>query len=518
MTEQISNSIQQPSFKDFNWGNSRNRLILQLAGVAFIIQLAIFKYFYPYASFIHADSFVYIESAYHNLDVNTYMIGYSKFLRLISILTKSDTIIVFIQYLLIQGSSIFFLLTIFYFYKPRFSLQLCLVCFMIFNPLFLYLANLISSDGLFLSLSMIWVTLLLWLLNRPSVKLIVIHALVLYLTFTVRYNALIYPFISIGVFIITRQSLYNKVLGIVLGSLLCGLFVVFTGYKYKKLTGYWQYSPFAGWQMANNGMYAYRYVDRNDRKPVPEKFKVLDNMVRQYFDSTRDTKKYPIEAIMASTFYMWSPGLPLFKYRDLQFKTDTTSSELKRWASMGPLYREYGAFLIKQYPSYYMRYFLWPNTNKYYAPPIEFLEEYNSGKNFVTAETKEWFAYKSQKVMTRFKDSKISILNFYSIMSGMVNILMLCTLASFILLKGWRDNRAFGKGILLGGSIWLFNAIFTVCASSAALRFQAFPILLTTSIALLLLDQIISRAKVAANIDKGLEAASSQSTPGKAIA
>ncbi len=74
--------------------------------------------------------------------------------------------------------------------------------------------------------------------------------------------------------------------------ILCGIFVLYTGNKFKVLTNTWQYSPFSGWLLANNAMFAYRHVDSAHRKPVPEKFKVLDNMIRTYFDSTRDINKY----------------------------------------------------------------------------------------------------------------------------------------------------------------------------------------------------------------------------------
>ncbi|MBO9565799.1 MAG: hypothetical protein J7621_23685, partial [Niastella sp.] len=60
--------------------------------MALVIQFSIFKYLYPFASFIHGDSFSYLQAANENLSINTYMVGYSNFLRLFSVFTKSDTI------------------------------------------------------------------------------------------------------------------------------------------------------------------------------------------------------------------------------------------------------------------------------------------------------------------------------------------------------------------------------------------------------------------------------------------
>jgi hypothetical protein len=369
--------------------------------------------------------------------------------------------------------------------------EVILLSFFVFNPLFLHLANLISSDGYFLSLSLIWFSLLVWIIYNPSKQLIFWHAIVLFLAFLTRYNAMLYPVISVGVMVISKMPIRQKVAGIGIVIILCGSFVIYTGNNYKALTGKWQYSPFSGWQWANNAMYAYRYVDSVKRKPVKQKFENLDKMVRNYFDRTRDINKYPTESIMASTFYMWSKGMPLMQYKDSMFKKDTKSKELKKWASMGPLYKEYGIYIIEQYPWQFVRYFLWPNANKYYAPPVEFLGSYNSGKDSVPLIAQNWFRYKSAKLTTRTKNKQNWILDFYPILSGVINVVMLCTLLCFLFLKGWQYDKIFNKSVYLGATIWFLNAGFTIFASSAALRFQSFPIMLTTIIVVLLIDWMI---------------------------
>lgn len=494
MNEINSMPVIEISFKEFLFKNKRNRTILLLAGAAVVIQFAIFKYFYPFASFIHGDSFSYLSTAYYNFDINTYMVGYSRFIRLFSVFTSSDTALVSFQYLFIHSSALFLLFTLFYFYKLSRVIQIVLLCFMVFNPLFWHLGNLISSDCFFASLSLVWFALLLWIINRPSVRIIIWHALVLFLAFTVRYNALIYPFISAAVFWLSKLPVRRKMVGIGAGALLCFLFVFYTSYKYKQLTGYWQYSPFSGWQFANNAMYTYRYVDSAARKPVPIKFQVLDKMIREYFDSTRDLRKYPTEAVLAGTYYMWSPGMPLFKYREKVFKKDTSAGELKKWSSMGPLYKSYGTHIIGKYPLHFAGYFLWPNANKYYAPPVEFLASFNSGRDSVPVLAQNWFGYKSQKLFKRTKNPEIHILDFYPILTGVINVVMVIGLLSFALLSGFAKNNHLRSAIMLGGIIWLLNAGFTIFASSAALRFQSFPILLTTTFTLILIDWIWSMA------------------------
>lgn len=477
-------------FKDYLFQDKTNRSIIIGSIIISIALFAVLKYFYPFASYIHGDSFSYIDAANENRGINIHMIGYSMFLRLFSVFSVSDSALVTFQYLLLQASSLFFLFTLFYFYSPHRLAQWILLSFMVLNPLFLYMSNMISADALFLSLSLIWFSLLLWIVHRPCLKLIFWHTIVIYITFTVRYNALIYFFISVVAFILSQQSLQRKLFGITAAALVISLFIIHTGNLYKQLTGKWQYSPFSGWQIANNAMYSYRYVDSAIRKPVPPRFKELDNMVRNYFDSTRNISKYPTERLLASTVYMWTPNSPLSIYRDLFFKKDSLAERFRKWASMGPLYNEYGWYIIKKYPLHFTKYFLWPNATKYYAPPIEFLESYNSGRDTVKYVAKTWFRYNSQKVTTRTMDLEIRMLDFYPILSGVNNLLMTFGLISVFLLTGLQQNRAFKKGIILAGTAWILNAAFTVFASSAALRFQAFPILFTTTFVGLLIDYL----------------------------
>lgn len=480
------------SFRDFLLKNPRNQLILKLAAIAIVIQFAVFKYLYPFANFIHGDSFSYLDAAGANLTINTYLIGYSKFLRLFNVFAKPDIALVIFQYLFIQTAVLFLLFTLFYFYKTTRLIQWIAVVFMVGNPLFLHLANLVSSDGVFLALSCYWFALLLWIIHKPSTRVIIWHGVTLFLCFTVRYNAMIYPFLSILAFWISKMTIRRKMVGLSFGFALCVWFVGITSYQYKRLTGYWQYSPFSGWQMANNAMYAYRSVDSADRKPVSQQYHALDSMIRKFYDMTRNVTYYPSEQAQASTFYMWSSGMPLMQYRDSLFKkTKDSVNEFKKWASMGPFYRDYGFYIIKKYPIHFISDFMWPNAGKYYAPPVEFLESYNSARRVVTNQAKRWFGYKTQFVKTRMKNPDTWVLNFYPILSGIINCLMFFGLVYYLLLKGWKQNIPFKKIIILGGMLWLLNAVFTIAASSAALRFQSFPIILTTTYTVLIIDWMV---------------------------
>ena len=478
----------EESFWEFLWSHRMNRRWLYIVGIAILIQFIIFKYLYPFASFIYDDSFVYLKSAWLNLDVDTYPIGYPRFLRLFSVFTNSDTVLTAFQYLCVQASSLLLLFTIDYFYRPSRAFRNILLCFSIFNPLYLYIANLVATDALFLALSLTWFTLLLWIVQRPSRSIMFWHALVLFAAFSIRYNAMIYPIIAVVAFWLSPWPIAKKIIGYSFSLLLVGLFILNMGSQFKRLTGTWQFSPFSGWQLANNAMYAYRYVSSADRKPVPARFNKLDQMIRAYFDARRDIKQFPVEDIKASTVYMWTKGLPLMRYMDLQFKNDSTATVLKKWASMGPIFQEYGSYIICHYPKEFALYYMWPNFLHYYAPPVEFLEQYNMGKDSVREIAQSWFRYKSTKVYARIKDETFNILDIFPVFAGIINIVMLCSLLCFIVLQGFHKKTQVRNAILVGAIFWIINAVFTIFASPAALRFQSFPLIVVTTFSALLLD------------------------------
>jgi hypothetical protein len=271
---------------------------------------------------------------------------------------------------------------------------------------------------------------------------------------------------------------------------------------YLKISGTRQFSPFSGWQIANNALYAYRYIDSEDVKPVPARFQALDKVVRHYFDTSRDYIRHPTELLLANTFYMWDSISPLQKYMSQQMPKLVKENGLKSWAIEGPLYGAYGTYLIKTYPKAYLQYYIVPNAFKCYAPPLEFLESYNMGRDTVAAIAKEWFRYKTNKVRTAYKDNHISALDPYPIAIGSLNMIFAVTLLFFGALKNLRRDRQLNKLLLVGGSAWLVNFGFSVLASPVGLRYQVFPFVVTFCLTGILIDHIYAASKESAERTK----------------
>jgi len=468
-----------------------NRTFLFLALAASIIIFIVFKYFYPYPNFIHGDSFVYISMAYSNPKIGTYPIGYPMFLRLFSVFSTSDTALVAFQYFFLQAGIVFFLLTVFDLCGSLKITKIIAFLFFLLTPVNIYLANYISSDSIFCALSLIWFAQIITVIYRPTRLLIISNAIILVLLFMIRYNALFYPLITLTALFIGNEARRLKLIGMLLSLVLIGLFIRYTQNDYLRLSGHRQFSPFSGWQLANNALYSYRYVDSSKRKTLPVRFHKLDKMVRNYFDSTRDVKKYPWETLEASTVYMWDARSPLSLYADDLIRDDSVKGKLRRWAKAAPIMKEYGTELIKTYPSEFINHYLLPNSMKYYAPPVEFLEVYNNGVDSVNDIASTWFNYKSNKIFTRASEGAAGWLSYYSVAVGTMNVLLLANVISFLILKFYKRFEYINKLLILIFILWMTNFTFSVFASPIALRFQMFAIFVYSALVFVLMERLI---------------------------
>jgi protoporphyrinogen oxidase len=488
----VNREPDMPFLVDYLWKNKANRTWWIAGFVIFLLQFIIFKLKYPYANYM-PDSYSYIEAAANNTDVNMWPVAYSKFLRLISVFTHSDKVVVGIQYMFLQISSLLFLFSLLYFQKEKVGrwLKGALLLFAILNPVTLYIANYISADALFIGFSLLWLSTLVWIVYQPKTWMVVTHGLLLLVCFTLRYNAIYYPIVSLLVFILTRRSWKFKVAGVMVGVGLVLVSFLITSQKMGTVTGKRQFSAFGGWQLANNALYMYEQIPAKDRGPVPVKFAKLEAMVREHMDTLQKVKRTHEDSVNAY-FYLWSPRAPLVSYLTKAYKKDSTTPYFKRWANEGPLYGEYALYLIKRYPMAYLENWMLPNAVKFAVPPTEFLGTYNMGGDSVGKLAKDWFNYKSQKVKDHNKkDAKIVETEWYPVFIALVNLVFIMGLIG-ILVLGAIKKKEYGLPQLLGVALllWLLNCGFSIFASPIVLRYQTFPMLVFLPLGVLMVERI----------------------------
>ena len=494
-TDHIPIRIKAPFLVGFLWNNRPNR-IWWLGGIPlFLAQFIIFKFRYPFANYM-PDSYSYLETAANNADVNMWPVAYSKFLRFISVFTHSDMIVVCIQYLFLQCSALLFLFSILYWLKPGRGVKTILFVFFIFDPLPLYVANYISADALFIGFSLLWLTSLTWIIFKPHTWILLTHAVLLLACFTIRYNSIYYPAISLLVFILSRQSWKRKIAGMALSLFLVSASFLYTSQKMEDASGHWQFSAFGGWQLANNALYMYQTIPAAQRGPVLPQYAGLETMVRQHMDTLRKVK-FTHDDSLNSYYYLWNGRGPLKQYLQIQYKKDSTIPYFKRWASEGPLFQGYAMHLITKFPLQYIEAFMLPNAVKYFVPPTEFLGEYNMGKDSVDKLAKDWFNYKTRKVQQhdKKKRNEIAATEWFPVFGAIANILLVMGLIGVALL-GAINRKEYGLPQLLTIilALWLLNGAFSIFASPVVLRYQVFPLFVAFIIGALMVERIYKLA------------------------
>lgn len=482
------------SFQEWVLQDKENKILLTLSVIVTAVSFTWLKLLYPYPNFMPPDSFSYLDAANDNLFINIWAIGYSKFLRLISSLSNSHLFLVIIQYLLLQASLLYFLFSIrsfFFLNKWLFRILLIITCL---NPLLPNIANFVSSDCLFTSLSLIWFTQALWLLCIPTKRLIIIHIITLLLAFTVRHNAMYYPFISIAVIALSPMRIVWKWVSTISLTILLLIYIGLTQNEYHKKTGVVQYSAFGNWQIAANALYGYSKSEKDDIANVPTRFKRIHTIVNSHMDSLRHLSIRPDTRI--GVYYLWDFKSPLRKYMEQRWQGDSTTLFFKKWASVGPLYGAYGRYLILKHPWPFITQYLWPNFLRYYAPPSEFMGIYNMGNKVVDPIAVTWFGWKTNKVVSNVSTSRIAIADIFTIVFPIVNLVFISGLLACAFLSAFRHfSKQHKKIIWCTFLVWFGNAFFSTISAPIELRYQLFSFLISFCFAVLMISYLVSQIR-----------------------
>lgn len=484
-------------FKEYILPDKERRTFLLLAVFFTITQLILLKSLYPFADYI-PDSDSYIEAAARNDSVSMWPIGYSKFLRLFGTIFRSDLSLVCCQYILIETSVLFFFFTILFFFKPGRKVRWALFLFCTINPLYLYLANFITSDALFLSGSLIWVSTLIWILHRPSLGLILAQAVTLVFLFTIRYNALYYPFLLGTALALAPIRLRQKIAVFIISCLLIIGFAQYTKSQFKIATGAQTFSPFSGWQLSNNALYVYQAQYKRNPVNVPSQFTTLDMMVRQFYDTIGHRPLHP-----DGSFFLWSLQSPLKQYLIVTTKPGTLTY-FKAWSRMGTTYDNYGKFIIRHYPITFITQFVWPNVLRYFNPSREFLNTYNMSRDSVTKNEADWFKYPSQRVTVFSKTLQGSMLHFASGFNLGCNLLFVIFLGCYVGARRYKlVSKSFNKFLGIAFSLFVINFLFSIIASPIVLRYQVFPMTVYFFASLMLGDTLLKTDTPSSSILEG---------------
>jgi hypothetical protein len=164
-------------------------------------------------------------------------------------------VLVTIQFTISQLCSLLFFISIRKIFKIDNLISNILYIFTLLNPLIIFANNHIMSDTLFMSLSLLWISQLLWIITTPKPYMLICQAFLLLLAFSIRYNAVYYPFLTLLAYLLSPFTMKYKLLGITVTFLFLSAFIQFTRINMEKIGGLRIYSSSAGWKQANNALY-----------------------------------------------------------------------------------------------------------------------------------------------------------------------------------------------------------------------------------------------------------------------
>jgi hypothetical protein len=475
------------SFSRFLIKNTINRKYLLIATAGIFIQFIVFKLCYPFGDFF-SDSYTYINAASHHHNISFRPIGYSRFLELIHLMTTSDTVVVLIQYLVIQAGGLLLFFTLRYFFPLGKTISNVLFALLLFNPILLYISNCICSDALFVGLSLAWVSTLVWIVNRPKWVQLIPLAGLLFIIFTLRYAALFLPVVAVWAFWYSPRNWLFKLAGIAL--IILPLFIEIQRIRHitEKETGTAVFSAFGGWMSANNVLHMYPYIEVADTDLPSTECMILNKIVKKYFDSLPESER-PYPGLRFD--WLWANNSPLKAYRNMVEMRTKDGNYFTSWHAVAPVFSQYSSQLIRQHPAAFAKYYLLPNVTYYCLPPIESLIIYNTGADSVDATASNWFHYKSVRVSSIGKKIQGSILQPMPYWFLLINITFCVSMVLvFIRRKRYTLSPALERTLVLAGGFWMINFGFSIYAAPIVLRFQLLPMIALTVFTAVLIDTI----------------------------
>ena len=465
--------------------DATNRRYLYWALAAAILQLIVFKLAYPFPDFI-SDSYDYIESALFHRSVNLWPIGYAKFLWGVHAIHPSDTLLVAVQYFILEGALAYLFFFIRWLFKPSLVSERILFVFLLVNPAALYISNAVLSDALFSALSIVWLVLLMQQLYRPTLRGVIAVAVIVGACFTIRYTAAYYPIVTALALLLSRHKVWVKLGGTLAPFVLIVPFVLFTESATKAITGTSEFSVFGGWQLANNAMYMYGHI-RVDPRDLPPGTQAFDSLVKAYYKAA--PPGFFTFDDFPGTFFIKHQHAPLKEYMRRHYSKELNEDEFKGWGMVSPIYNKYGVWLMKHYPVSFARYYLWLNVKNYFDPYLEKFNIYNLGEDSVGSLVQYWFHWDSPAVRSISKDFPATFFFFYVPLFLLLNLYFAgCLVWQLVTGRFRRLDPGFQTALLFMTGFLIVNFGFSVLATPIVLRYQLVPMMMLFAFSVLLLE------------------------------
>lgn len=463
-----------PTMRSYlNYLSSNKRDTYIFIGFYLVVGILI-RYCYPYLEFT-PDSGGYINWIYPDFKYGgPRPLGYSYFLYWLKQISLGVGIIFWVQYIIHAITMYWFYTTLLYLFNVRHRnlKYLFLAATLLFIP-GIYVANMVLSDSIFTSMTILLVTSCLWLLYSAN-KLMLLPVLVLLLCLVAtRYIGFVFPFIVVPVLFIAFR---NKIIPVVATVI---MFFLFVGYVQKVKDGTYEdqgvsvFSAFSGWQHANNALHVVPHIDLSE--PIVKEssqdyyLQQLDTAIRSSYPI--NSHLYP-DAGAVSYNFIWLDSLPLRWMFLVKRAHNKEIPYYKDWNIVGEKYKKYGNLLIKKYFFKYLRYYIANNAIRACFPPLEVFKKFSIPKDFRVY--KIHFRWKEEKNLLPRHDIFRPLLRISPFFYAFYWLLFIASAMFLIMqLKSKKLNyrSVTGKSVIVIGAIIITYAFASIYGAPVNLRF-----------------------------------------------
>ncbi len=401
------------------------------------IQCGLLEFLFPYPDFF-SDSYTYVADAIANLGFSFRPQGYPDYLVRLHNIAPSAELAAFVQYVIFVLSGLICVFSCGYLYGISNRTVNWLLGAVLLNPMLVFTTNLISSDSLFCSVTVMWFTSLLWIIKRTNWINPLVHAALLLICLHLRYTALFYFAISAIAFAVSQGKIFLRLAGIALSIYVIFGYVNYQKDKTERIFGIRIFSGFANWQIANNVLCYYKKLDVSADDMPTRETALMDTAVKRFIDTIYTPGHL-------GTQYMWDKRSPLKRYVAMMCRLEQEKYFIE-WIRCSPDIGEYGKTLVKKYPFAYVRYFMVPNFANFMVPDLEALEDYNYYNLSVTKECQKWYNLDTDYLSPKYLHLQRKIMFLFPYLSCMLNLVNIA-LIFFFLIKNWKVRRLIRKDI-----------------------------------------------------------------------
>jgi hypothetical protein len=215
----------------------------------------------------------------------------------------------------------------------------------------------------------------------------------------------------------------------------------------------------------------YRHLPHQERAAdvPPPALQSLHQLVLQDLHDIPPPEVMPDDNLQI--FFTWYTVSPLIQYSHAHIDDDVPAGELKKWASVGSLYHDYGVYLIKRHPFAFVRYYIGQGLSWFVNQKVEIMNVYPQGGVAITNRIKNWFGYSSNWLPCT--TSRVYSIAWFSPILNIFNLLFLVGVFGFFYLRSYRaTDKIVNQAIVLAAVYWLANFLFIVISAPAMLRYS----------------------------------------------